>query len=68
MFIPIRFGLKQLASGQTVLYVVIDQPKIKKAEVVKLGVPMANASSAQSSCSTFELSISKIFSFVNNKG
>lgn len=65
-FVPIRFGLKQLTSGQTVLYVVVDQTKIKKVEVLKLGVPI-NTSGAQSSRSTYELSISKIFSFVNNK-
>lgn len=65
-FVPIRFGLKQLTSGQTVLYVVVDQTKIKKVEVLKLGVPI-NTSGAQSSRSTSKLSISKIFSFVKNK-
>ena len=45
-FIPIRFGLKQLTSGKTVLYVLVDQAKIKEAEVLKLGVPISNVPGA----------------------
>ena len=63
-FVPVRFGLKHIMGGETVLYVVVDQQKIK-AEVLKT-TPQQNVGSTASR-STFVYRISQVVSLVNSK-
>ena len=71
-FVPVRFGLKHSVSGNTTLYVVVDQNKIKanllkektKTEVLKATDPHEVDSSASRSV-TYD--IPQILKFVNSK-
>lgn len=63
-FVPVRFGLKHIKGGETVLYVVIDQKKIK-AEVLKTTTQQDDGSAV--SRPAFVYNIPQIVSLVNSK-
>lgn len=63
-FVPVRFGLKHIKGGETILYVVIDQEKIK-AEVLKTTTQQYDGSTV--SRSAFAYSLPQIASLVNSK-
>lgn len=62
--VPVRFGLKHGKMGETTLYVLIDQEKIK-AEVIKKARSIKLK--ATSSRSAYVYSIAQIIPFVNSK-
>lgn len=66
LLIPIRFGIK-MSSNSANLYVVINEQGIKKEKVDINDVQVQHKAGADTSTSTFNGSISKIFSLVNNK-
>ncbi len=63
-FVPVRFGLKHIKGGETVLYVVVDQQKIK-AEVLKTITQKSIGSTASRSAYVYNLS--QVTTFVNSK-
>lgn len=63
--VPVRFGLKHGKMGETTLYVLIDQEKIK-AEVIKKA-PSIIKLKPSSSRSAYVYSIAQIIPFVNSK-
>ena len=63
-FVPVRFGLKHIKGGKTVLYVMIDQQKIK-AELLKTTTQQDAGSAVSRSAFTYNLP--QIVSLVNSK-
>ena len=63
-FVPVRFGLKRIKGGEVVLYVVVDQQKIK-AEVLKTTTQQNDGSAI--SHSAFTYNIPQVVSLVNSK-
>lgn len=63
-FVPVRFGLKHIKGGETVLYVVVDQQKIK-AEVLKTTTQQNDGSAV--SRSAFTYNVPQLVSLVNSK-
>lgn len=63
-FVPVRFGLKRIKGGEVVLYVVVDQQKIK-AEVLKTTTQQNDGSAV--SRSAFTYNIPQLISLVNSK-
>ena len=66
-FVPVRFGLKHRRNGEVILYVIVDQQKIKmdkiKAEVVK--ITGQDKLGQETSRSAYRFSIPSIIPFVN---
>lgn len=63
-FVPVRFGLKRIKGGEVVLYVVVDQQKIK-AEVLKTTTQRNDGSAV--SRSAFTYNVPQVVSLVNSK-
>ena len=63
-FVPVRFGLKRMKDGEVVLYVVVDQQKIK-AEVLKATTQPSDGSAT--SHSAFIYNLSHLVALVNSK-
>ena len=63
-FVPVRFGLKRIKGGEVVLYVVVDQQKIK-AEVLKTTTQQNDGSAV--SRSAFTYNVPQVISLVNSK-